>query len=349
MCGCAGFLGVRHHKTRLRLINSLGFGIDTRGGHAAGYVSYNGKNLRVRRKLGHWFDAQPSFLDRAARGRVCMMHARYATCGNHDISEAHPFAIKRKGKIKLYGMHNGMVYNSEESAKKNHRKISVDSEEIFELLADEDWEGIKALEGYGVITWVYPEKPGRIYLLRLSHSSEIFVAETKNGYFVYGSTEDIVKEALKYAGLKFKAEYEIEVGKVYRLDEEQIWETNRKDIKFSKGVKRKRISTVKNIPHRYANYLGGNMEAWLEVFKQVQKDREAEIARIPEVTDETVLFDDIKDAEIIAEDSAFETTCDNCDDPIDEDEQAELDMLFTDLYGSQSGRDTMVCKNCIGI
>ena len=53
MCGLAGFAGIRSPKLRERLVYSLGFNIDDRGGHAAGYVSCveSGKPI-VGRKLG---------------------------------------------------------------------------------------------------------------------------------------------------------------------------------------------------------------------------------------------------------------------------------------------------------
>src|SRR4051812_41108202 len=145
MCGLAGFAGIKNVETRTALVWTLGMGIDERGGHAAGFVSL-GEQLRCHKKLGYWLSAKNRFVEAAASGPICMLHARYATCGKQTIEEAHPFAIQRDGRTRLYGAHNGVVYNAWESAKSHGRKIQVDSQEIFECIADGNIKALQKLD-----------------------------------------------------------------------------------------------------------------------------------------------------------------------------------------------------------
>lgn len=200
MCGLAGYAGIKSLNARTELVFTLGMGIDGRGGDAAGFVSL-GRRLRCGRKLGHWLSARNQFLSEAASGAICMMHARFATCGKKTIEEAHPFEIQREGRTKLYGAHNGMVHNAHTSAFKHGRRVQVDSQEIFECIADNNIEGLQKLDGYGVITWIDPEEPNHVKLVRLSDHAEIYIAQIVGGGVVWGSTKSIVREALFSARL----------------------------------------------------------------------------------------------------------------------------------------------------
>lgn len=233
MCGVSGFVGVKNSKARLHLAYALGVGIDRRGGHAAGYVNVYDNFVRFNRKLGEWTDARLRFIRSAAQGDISMMHARYATCGKRTVEEAHPFAIKRKGQMVLWGAHNGMIPNAWGSAKKNNREISVDSQEIFELLADEDYDGLNALEGYGVITWIEYNDINSVKFARLSSNSDFHIVALKEGGYVWGSTSTIVESAVKHAGLTINNPFDCkEVGLVYQVTRDGVFETEQKNVKI---------------------------------------------------------------------------------------------------------------------
>jgi len=226
MCGIAGLNGVPE-RYRPALVASLGAGIDTRGGDAAGYVSVNGV-IRYGRTLGEWSDARQRFHYAAYSGDTTMMHARFKTCGTGAIEEAHPFAVKRSGKTILYGAHNGMIYDAQASAKKHDRMFSVDSLELFELMADD--EDFSSLHGYGVITWIKPEERDVIHMARLTTSSDLVVASIVEGGFVYASTKKILEEALFEAKLTIDTYYDIKVGVEHTLTPKRflIWKKERK-------------------------------------------------------------------------------------------------------------------------
>lgn len=239
MCGVGGYTGLGHIAAELRydLVEALGIGLDKRGGHAAGAVTVPEEGQpRLMRKLGTWGAARGRFLRAAAAGHSVMMHTRYATTGSKDsVENAHPFAVKRKTldgeeRTVLYGCHNGMIHGAWETAKKNGREFTVDSKEFFELLADAAYETIRALSGYGVVTFIRPEDRA-IRVLRLTRNSDFHAVRLVGGGVVWGSTESIVKDALEYVSLQVDAVLDISkvtdgnIGRVYRLSGQEAVET----------------------------------------------------------------------------------------------------------------------------
>lgn len=234
MCGIAGFAGIADSTARFRLVLALGAGIDMRGGHAAGYVALAGKTLRYAKKAGEWSNARYRFLLSASRSDMCLMHARFATCGiKHAVEQAHPFAIRREGKVALWGVHNGVIFDAWDSAKWHGRKIEVDSQELFELIADEEFDTLKQLEGYGIAIWIDANK-NHINLARLSNWSEICVVGVQGGGIVWGSTWSIVADALEEAELHADFEYKLdEIGQVYHITPEKVQCSNTKGVRVA--------------------------------------------------------------------------------------------------------------------
>lgn len=218
MCGLAGHIGVKDNQSRFYLTLELAKGIDTRGGHASGFVAHNRSGLFYGRAGSTWKDAGTQFLQKCAGGSdFSLMHARFATCGTKDDrNHAHPFKIEREGKPVLYGAHNGIVYDAFEHAKEFGRKIDVDSQEIFELLADRKYKEFKDLSGYGVATWLDADDLTTIKLCKLSFSGDIVVCKTTQG-MVWASTETILVRALARAKLDITDIYTISTGHVYEI------------------------------------------------------------------------------------------------------------------------------------
>jgi len=233
---------------RVKLAGALGIGLDKRGGHAAGYVSLSsadsGKGIGMARRAGKWGDSSWRFIRSAAAGEVAIMHARYATCGEKDNPlHAHPFAIRREGKTVLYGAHNGIVYGGRDTAKAAGREYTVDSRELFELLADGNIAAIQAMSGYGVINWVTPES-GVVRMARLSSNSDFACVSLACGGIAWASTMAILEEAVKHAETEpVSTLLAPDVGKVYTLTPEGICETGQTDLRVNMSEKRSSYSS----------------------------------------------------------------------------------------------------------
>lgn len=287
MCGLAGFSGVKGQYAREALVMSLGWGIDERGGDAAGFVSlaHETHRLQFGRKVGTWMAARERFIRRAANAHTAMLHARFKTCGKGGEQEAHPFAIRREGKPVLWGAHNGIIYNAEESAKKHNRPYTVDSKELFELLADGDFDEIGKLHGYGVITWVEAKNPGMVFLVKLTGSGDIEVASTECGSVVWASTTKILKEGVRDAGMVQSREWKIETGKVYHIKPDGIFATpTRQDITvgsrwtstFDGHSGMSSASYYDAAGHKHAAF---DWQAWAERNRKVDRDYSTDEAK----------------------------------------------------------------------
>jgi hypothetical protein len=240
MCGLAGFAGVQADEyAKLMLVFELAIGIDLRGGDAAGYVSLSEKEgLKYAKRVGTWVHAKPRFFESAASGEMCMMHARFATCGSKGYNDAHPFAIRRNGKVVLWGAHNGMIPDAWDSAKKHKRDCNVDSKELFELLADKNYAGIQDMTGYGVITWIEAENPTHVKMARLTEDSDIVVVALKEGGIVWGSTMSIVQSAVESAELNIRCVYTLnDIGRVYQMQSDGVYQTACTDVKLAEYFK----------------------------------------------------------------------------------------------------------------
>lgn len=251
MCGLSGFVGLNVDKqTKLMLVLGLADGIDDRGGHACGYAAITEtKDVNYARKSGVWIRSRLRFINKAAE-EISMMHARYATCGNkEDPDNAHPFAIRRNGRVVLWGAHNGMVPDAFESAKKRGRKINVDSQEIFELLADEDYAGIQNLSGYGVVTWIDADHRDHVKIARLSSQSEIRVVSIKGGGIVWASTWKILSNALQLADLEADKEFKLtDIGRVYEIRPDGVYLTGQTGVKVGTWSKWSRRVSADDLP-----------------------------------------------------------------------------------------------------
>lgn len=234
MCGLSGYSGIKDFDTRLLLVIGFGKGIESRGNSAAGFVSsLESGEILFNRKSDNWTTATMDFLKEAASGDACLMHARAS--GYSTAANAHPFPIVRDGKIVLWGAHNGSLHDAWGSAKNNNRAFSVDSAELFELLADREFDALKKMHGYGVVEYIDAEFPRIIKLSRLTKNSDLVVVELEGGGVAYASTAHILRSALSFAGLSVKREMDVsEVGMVYHITNGQIYYSNDTKVELAR-------------------------------------------------------------------------------------------------------------------
>lgn len=233
MCGISGYVGLKNSEARFKLVAALGKGIDMRGQAMAGYVSSTEDNLIHARRQGSWSSADDEFIIRAAHGDMCMMHSR-APGYNHPVTNAHPFPIIRNDEVVLYGAHNGSLNEAFDSAKAHNRNMTVDSMELFELLADDEIETLNKYHGWGVIEWVLASNTSEVRLSRLTNNSDLVAVEVEGGGTVWASTWHILRNALEAAGLNVRAQYQInEIGRVYVVDKDGLHPSDQTNVRLA--------------------------------------------------------------------------------------------------------------------
>lgn len=216
MCGLSGYSGVTDPNARVILTAALGSAIVSRGFGGAGFVNLNGRGgIFHQRTITHWRDVEEAFIQATAANESCMMHSR-GPISKVD-TDVHPFPITRNGQVVLWGAHNGMFDDAWRSAKENDRNITVDSQELFELLADGRVADLAQLRGWGVITWVTADDPNTIKLCRLGVSSELVAANLEEGGVAYASTRQILEFGVKTAQLTIREMIPLEIGRTYLM------------------------------------------------------------------------------------------------------------------------------------
>ena len=141
-----------------------------------------------------------SILNRVDRdSTIALGHVRLATHGVVNQRNAHPFEI---GEV--IGAHNGVIYNYNKLAEKYNKSIEVDSEIIFASLnLHPTKDALEELEGDYAVSWV--KESNKILHLARESSRPLCIAYWKKArVLLWASTDDIMRKALKRAGLKLK-------------------------------------------------------------------------------------------------------------------------------------------------
>lgn len=220
MCGVAGYSGItiKDRYRRMALVDSLGVGIQARGRDAWGWVGGDNGGVQTGKGLGRWSAVTVGTTFKVSEYDSVIMHARYATHGaKDDVRNAHPFCIRRGNRTALYGVHNGVLQGTEKSADRHGRNHTVDSRELFELLADERYADIAGLSGYGLLAWMTP-RSRVVKLCKLTPGANIAVARVNGGGIVFASESSMVLEAMRVAGLTLDKFLTLDrVGATYML------------------------------------------------------------------------------------------------------------------------------------
>ena len=136
-----GIFGVFSHPEAANLTYLGLHALQHRGQEAAGIVSSDGQELRVRRAMGHVADAFHAPDLARLTGDRAIGHVRYATCGPSELDNAQPLLFNyHRGALAL--AHNGNLVNAEEIRDELEQSGSIfhtssDTEVIGHLLARE--------------------------------------------------------------------------------------------------------------------------------------------------------------------------------------------------------------------
>ena len=201
MCGIGGFSLSNTSKISPRKLSNAMFSeLDVRGNQASGFA-YQSKNAS-----GFFKNAvagsKLNLRSMSRQAKVAILHTRYATHGTiGDNANNHPVLSPDKN-ISL--VHNGVIYNHDIVRGELPFKLpEVDSSVIPAMLQNfnNDLDKFSMLDGDAAVAWLDETDQLTLRVARVSHSP-LTVAQTKDGSFFFASTETILRNALKRAGIK---------------------------------------------------------------------------------------------------------------------------------------------------
>lgn len=138
MCGVVGIVGKQ--PVNQALYDGLTM-LQHRGQNAAGIMTIDGYNLRLRKGNGLVRDVFHTRHMRRLSGNIGIGHVRYPTAGSSSSAEAQPFYVNSPFGIAM--AHNGNLTNAEElqlslfKTAKRHINTASDSEVLLNIFAHE--------------------------------------------------------------------------------------------------------------------------------------------------------------------------------------------------------------------
>lgn len=207
MCGIAGFSLTEQSKVNPRkLAHALMCQIEKRGNQASGYAWQTSKESGIYKK--DTTGSKLSMWGMPRKAKTVILHTRMATHGTiRDMSNNHP-VTSPNGNIAL--VHNGVIYNHNRVREELPYKLpEVDTSVIPAILQKYGQERFDMLDGDAAVAWLDQKTPGKLNVARVSHSPLWIANLTKDGSFVFASTELLLCTALDSLGLDY--EWVIEV------------------------------------------------------------------------------------------------------------------------------------------
>jgi len=173
MCGISGFIS--NKPGNIDKLKILGLYNTTRGTDSCGIALNNQlvKGVGTIANFSNFIENKILETDVEHKNYTILIHTRNASqkSTKDDPECAHPFEIKNKnGKTILVGMHNGVITNETEIAKKyGVKEEKVDSKTLLSILAkaktdDKMLKVLQDYEGAAALAWYYADEPNTLYL-----------------------------------------------------------------------------------------------------------------------------------------------------------------------------------------
>lgn len=219
MCGIYGFSRTTKYTDRMTPV--LAIAMSTRGKDSWGVTD----GLVIHKELG---DITDTYFD--AELEAPLYHTRHATIGAVSKRNSHPFRFEHNGVV-VVGAHNGHINNHWAIKDKYHRDtVEVDSEHIFQHLAE--GKPLSDIGGYGAVVWYEydvdkPQERVR-YFSRFNHS-DLHFAKLVTGEIAFCSTKKALDMAATLAGTNIEFYYDTEPLIQYTIENDQLMQMGKLD------------------------------------------------------------------------------------------------------------------------
>lgn len=175
--------------------------IEKRGNQASGYAWQKNKESGIYKK--DVTGSKLSMWNMPRKANTVILHTRMATHGTiRDMANNHP-VVSPNGNIAL--VHNGVIYNHDRVRKELPYNLpEVDTSVIPAILQKYGQERFDMLDGDAAVAWLDQNMPGKLHMARVSHSPLWIANLSKDGSFVFASTELLLCTALDSLGLDYE-------------------------------------------------------------------------------------------------------------------------------------------------
>lgn len=208
MCCLFGLIDYKNYftiKEKERIIKILSTECEVRGTDASGVAYVENRGIQIYKKP---LPAHKIKFKFKGNPEIIMGHTRLTTQGNEIFNfNNHPFYSE---KLEFSLAHNGVLHNDKELRKKERlpkTKIQTDSYIAVQLIEKKgtlDFDSVKfmAEKVMGSFCFTILSKTNELYFIKGNNPLTIF---DFGEFYIYASTEDILKSALKR--LKIKGNY----------------------------------------------------------------------------------------------------------------------------------------------
>lgn len=218
MCCLYGILDYKQkltHYQKNHLMRKLSIACEKRGTDATGIAYNRNGRMEIHKKPlpAH------SFKQKIPYGvNVVMGHTRLTTQGNEKINRNnHPF-LGQCGKETFSLAHNGVLYN-EMKLRREHKlpmtAIETDSYVAVQLIEKTGTFDLSAIQMMaeqieGSFCFTLLDREDNLYLVKGNNPLAVYHFE-KHGFYLYASTEEILKKGIQAAGMSFYPYEKVEI------------------------------------------------------------------------------------------------------------------------------------------
>jgi glucosamine 6-phosphate synthetase-like amidotransferase/phosphosugar isomerase protein len=205
-------------KRKEKIVKVLSAECEARGTDATGVAYLNDNHISIFKRP---LPAHKMHFKFKSNPMIIMGHTRMTTQGSELINaNNHPFYSEKLGFALA---HNGVLYNDEtlrKSEKLPKTKIQTDSYIAVQLIDSKNTLDFNSLK------FMAEKVEGSFCFTILSQDNELYIVKGDNpmaiarfdGYYIYASTEAILKKALKRLNLRKFEMVEIDDGEIFKFD-----------------------------------------------------------------------------------------------------------------------------------